>query len=216
MGGNVQLVLVAGFAFLFFGRPSRPWQPLARDPADTDRPAVADGILGTAIPAFKLTQPHAWVALLRRRPGAALAGLAGAAGLAAATLPLVGPDAWLAWADQLRRAADPSWPLAGASLAAGLPALGLVVAGGTALLCLAVPVSRLGAWAGILTVVGAPSLRMFGVLFALPAMLTIRREIALLAAAMIATYTLQGLWGGLFLVLGTLLAAERYPALREP
>ena len=216
MGGNVQLVLVAGFAFLFFGRPSRPWQPLARDPADTGRPGVADGILGTAIPAFKLTQPHAWVALLRRRPGAALAGLAVAAGLAAATLPLVGPDAWLAWADQLRRAADPSWPLAGASLAAGLPAIGFLVAGGTALLCLAVPVSRLGAWAGILTVVGAPSLRVFGVLFALPAMLTIRREIALLAAAMIATYTLQGLWGGLFLVLGTLLAAERYPALREP
>jgi len=33
---------------------------------------------------------------------------------------------------------------------------------------------------------------------------------------MIATYTLQGLWGGILLVLGTLLAAERYPALREP
>ncbi len=239
LGGNVQLVLVAGFAFLLFGRPSRPWQPLARDPADNGRPAVADGILGTAIPAFKLTQPHAWVALLRRRPGAALAGLAVAGGGgpaaqprggpaprrggggprrwgAAPTLPLVGPDAWLAWVEQLRRAADPSWPLAGASLAAGLPALGLLIAGGTALLCLVVPVARLGAWAGILTVVGAPSLRIFGVLFALPAMLTVRREIALLAAAMIATYTLQGLWGGLFLVLGTLFVAERYPALREP
>jgi hypothetical protein len=57
---------------------------------------------------------------------------------------------------------------------------------------------------------------MFGVLFALPALLTIRRELALLAAAAIASYTLQGLWLGVFLVLGTLLAAERYPALREP
>jgi len=90
------------------------------------------------------------------------------------------------------------------------------LAAGTALLCLVVPLARLGTWTGILTVVGAPSLRMFGVLFAVPAMLTIRRELGLLAAAAFASYTLQGLWLGLFLVLGTLLAAERYPALREP
>ncbi len=217
LGGNVQLVLVAGFVLLFFGTPGRPWTPAPRDPAIADRPAVVDGVLGAAIPAFKLSQPHAWVALLRRRPSAALAGLAVVGGLALATLPLVGPDLWVAWTEQLRRAADPAWPLAGASLTAGMPPfVGLGVTAATALLCLVVPVARLGAWTGILTVVGAPSLRMFGVLFALPAMLTIRREAALLAAFLIATYTLQGLWMGLFLVLGTLLVAERYPALREP
>jgi hypothetical protein len=217
LGGNVQVVLVAGFALLFFGSPDRPWRPAPRDPAIADRPAVVDGVLGAAIPALKLSQPHAWVALLRRRPRAAFAGLAVVAGIALATLPLVGPDLWVAWAEQLRRAADPAWSLAGASLTAGLPALaGLGLAAVTALLCLVVPLARLGAWTGILTVVGAPSLRIFGVLFALPAMLTIRREIALSAAALIASYTLQGLWLGLFLVLGTLLIAERYPALREP
>jgi hypothetical protein len=217
LGGNVQLLLVAGFVLLFFGPVGRPWRPGARDPAIADRPAVVDGVLGAAIPAFKLSQPHAWVALLRRRPAAALAGLALVSGFALVTLPLVGLDLWVAWFDQLRRAADPAWPLAGASLTAGMPAyavLGVVIV--TAGLCLVVPVARLGAWTGILTVVGAPSLRMFGVLFALPALLTIRRELALLAAAAIASYTLQGLWLGLFLVLGTLLAAERYPALREP
>jgi hypothetical protein len=217
LGGNVQLLLVGAFVALFFGRPVRPWTPATRDPAIADRPAVVDGVLGAAIPAFKLSQPHAWVALLRRRPAAALAGLALVSGFALVTLPLVGLDLWVAWFDQLRRAADPAWPLAGASLTAGMPAyavLGVVIV--TAGLCLVVPLGRLGAWTGILTVVGAPSLRLFGVLFALPAMLTIRRELALLAAAAIASYTLQGLWLGLFLVLGTLLAAERYPALREP
>ena len=217
LGGNVQLVLVAGFVLLFFGKPRRGWTPEARDPAIADRPAVVDGVLGAAIPAFKLSQPHAWVALLRRRPTAALAGLAVVGGLAVATLPLVGLDLWVAWMDQLRRAADPAWPLAGASLTAGMPPfVALSVAAVTALLCLVVPVARLGAWTGILTVVGAPSLRIFGVLFALPAMLTVRREIALVAAAAIASFTLQGLWLGLLLVLGTLLVAERYPALREP
>jgi len=217
LGGNVQLLLVGAFVALFFGRPARPWTPATRDPAIADRPALADGILGAAIPAFKISQPHAWVALLRRRPRAALAGLGFFATLAVATLPLVGLDSWVAWVDQLRRAADPTWPLAGASLTAGMPTyvvLGVVIV--TAGLCLVVPLARLGAWTGILTVVGAPSLRVFGVLFALPAMLTIRRELALLAAAAIASYTLQGLWLGLFLVLGILLAAERYPALREP
>jgi len=217
LGGNVQLALVAGFVLLFFGPPGRPWRPAPRDPVITDRPTVVDGILGAAIPAFKLSQPHAWVALLRRRPRAALAGLAVVGCLALATLPLVGLDLWVAWTEQLRRATDPAWPLAGASLTAGMPPfVGLSVTAVTALLCLVVPVARLGAWAGLLTAVGAPSLRVFGVLFALPAMLTIRREIALIAAALIASYTLQGLWLGLFLVLGTLLAAERYPALREP
>jgi hypothetical protein len=217
LGGNVQLLLVAGFAFLFFGRPGPWWAPVERDPAIADRPAIVDGALGAAIPAFKLSQPHAWVALLRRRPAAALAGLGLVAAVALATLPLVGLDAWWAWLAQLQRASDPAWALGGASLAAGMPSyVGLAIAAGTALLCLVVPVARLGAWTGILTTVGAPSLRMFGVLFALPAMLTIRREMALLAAAAIATYTLQGLWLGLLLVLGTLLAAERYPALREP
>ena len=217
LGGNVQVLLAAAFVLLFFRAPVRPWAPSARDPASADRPAGADGVLGAAIPALKLSQPHAWVALLRRRPKAALAGLVVVAALAVVSLPLVGIDAWVAWTEHLRRAGDPAWPIAGASLAAGMPAVvGLAVAALTAGLCLLVPVARLGAWTGILTVVGAPSLRMFGVLFALPAMLTIRRELALLAAAMIATYTLEGLWMGLSLVLGTLLVAERYPVLREP
>jgi hypothetical protein len=217
LGGNVQLLLVAGFVLLFFERPSRAWTPAPRDPAIADRPALIDGVLGAAIPAFKLSQPHAWVALLRRRPVAAFAGLAVFGAIALATLPLVGLDLWLAWMEQLRRAADPAWPLAGASLTAGMPAyVVLGVAAGTALICLVVPLARLGAWTGMLTVVGAPSLRMFGILFAAPAMLTIRRELALIAAALIASYTLEGLWLGLFLVLGAMLAAERYPAVREP
>ena len=217
LGGNIQLLLVGAFVALWFGRPARPWALATRDPALANRPAVVDGVLGAAMPAFKISQPHAWVALLRQRPRAALAGLGFFAMLAVAALPLVGVGTWVAWVEQLRRAADPAWPIAGASLTAGLPAIvGLVVAAATALACLVVPLARLGSWTGLLTVVGSPSLRIFGVLFALPAMLTIRREAALIAAALIASYTLEGLWVGLAVVLGTLLAAERYPVLREP
>ena len=86
----------------------------------------------------------------------------------------------------------------------------------TALSCLIVPRPRLGAWAGILTVVGAPSLRMFGVQSALPAILAIRREVALLAATLVATYTLPGLWAGIALVTVAFAAAERYPLFSEP
>lgn len=217
LGGNVQLLLVAGFVVVFFGRSRAPWQPEARDPAVAERPAVVDGTLAALIPALKVSQPHAWVALLRRRPAAALAGLAVVAGVALVTLPLVGLDLWWAWVEQLQRAGDPGWELGGASLAAGLPpVVGLAIAGGTTLACLVVPLARLGAWTGILTVVGAPSLRMFGVLFALPAMLLVRREVALVAAALIASYTLEGLWLGLGAALAALALAERYPVLREP
>ena len=49
-------------------------------------------------------------------------------------------------------------------------------------------------------IVGNPSLRMFGLLMLLPGMLVVRREIALLAALCVASYTLPGLWLGVLLV----------------
>jgi hypothetical protein len=227
LGGNVQVFLFAAFVALFFDRGSLSRtagteggpQPLAfaGDPRNSNRPAVVDGLLGAIVPAFKLSQPHSWLALLRRRPGAAAAGLLVVGVIAGASVPILGIDLWRSWLEQLGRASDPGWPLTGLSLARGLPAVAqLAIALGTGLACLRVPVARLGAWTGLLTVLGGPSLRMFGLLFALPAFLLVRREIALVGAFLVTTYTFEGIWIGVLVVTGALALAERYPALREP
>ena len=79
-----------------------------------------------------------------------------------------------------------------------------------------VPTHRAGAWVGLLTVIGSPSLRVFGLLFLLPAMLTIRREISLVAALLVATYSLEGWWLAIAIVGGALVASERWAWVREP
>jgi len=228
LGGNVQVFLFAAFVAVFWaptpgrraatpGGRGQQGVSMPRDPRTSHRPAVIDGVLAGIVPAFKASLPHPWLALLRRRPAAALAGLLVLGGIAGASIPLLGVDLWRAWFEQLGRAIDPAWPLAGASLAHGLPAAAqLAIAFGTGLVCLRVPVGRLGAWTGLLTVLGAPSLRMFGVVFALPAFLVIRREVALVCAFLVATYTFKGLWMGVLLLTAALVLAERYPALREP
>jgi hypothetical protein len=96
--------------------------------------------------------------------------------------------------DQLARAADPEWTRGGFGLEvvlvpAARPVLLLV---GLALAFLA-PADDAGASVGAVLVVFGQSLRMFGVLFLVPAMLRIRRELALLAAMFIATYTTTAL-----------------------
>jgi hypothetical protein len=215
-GGNLQLPLFAAFTWLYWAAPRRPFRPEPRIPGG-DRPALADGLLAGIIPAVKVSQAHAWVALLRLRPRAALGGLAALALLAALILPITGIGLWGEWLAQSERAADPTWSLAGAGLTSGLPpivTLGVAIASMVA--CLFVPPARAGLWIGILTTIGAPSLRMYGLLMLIPAMLEIRRELALLAAILVATYTAEGMWLGIALVTGANLLAPRFPAVREP
>ena len=124
---------------------------------------------------------------------------------------------WLDWLAQLGRANDPSWILAGAGIARSMPwwVGDLVVLASMALVAI-VPNRHAGAWIGLLAVIGSPSLRVFGLLFALPAMLLIRRELALIAALLIATYTFEGWWLAIGLITGTLLLGGRLPWLLEP
>lgn len=216
IGGNVQTVLFAAFTAVFWtsGGVSKSASPVGSIATTW---SARHGVLAGLGPALKLSQPHGWVTLWRVRPIAVIDGAALLGAVAVATLPLTGVDAWTAWLAQLARAADPSWALGGASLTSGLPAwVGLIVLLTTVLACLLVPRRRLGAWVGVLTVIGAPSLRMFVIQFCLPAMLEIRREIALVAAMLVATYTLPGLWGGIALVTIAFAASERYPLVSEP
>ena len=219
LGGNVQIVLFAAFVALLFGRPVKdtPFHPTERRLDDTDRPAWLDGLLAIANPAIKPSQAQPWVALLRRRPRAALTG-ASIVGIAViATLPMTGLAAWSDWLTQLGRASDPGWVYGGSGLAHGLPAVvGLGLAAATTVAAYFLPSRSAAAWLGILMIVGNPSLRMFGLLMLLPGMLTVRREIGLLAALCIATYTLQGLWLGVLVVALALAEGTRRPVWLEP
>jgi hypothetical protein len=211
LGGNVQILLFAAFATLMYRRGRQ------LDPVDHERPAVVDGVLAAFVGAIKISQVHAWLYVLRRRPSAAVLGIAPFALIAIVTLPLVGVDAWLAWASQAGRSGDPGWAPVGAPLSifVGQPiALALSVASLAAVLV--VPPRQAGAWIGILALVGAPSLHMFGLLFLLPAMRLVRREVGLTAAILVSTYDAVAIWVAILMVAWTLAAGYRWPSLRAP
>jgi hypothetical protein len=201
MGGNIQVPLFAAFVAILY-RGGEAFKPRPRDPAGGDRPAVVDGLLATIIGAVKLSLAHTWLFVLRRRPRGALVGGAIVVGIALVTLPFVGIENWAAWFGQAGRSGDPNWHAVGWPLSRAIGRVpGLVVTALSLAAVFVIPVNRAGGWLGILTIVGAPSLHIFGLIFLLPAMLEIRRDVALAAALAIATYTDLGL------ILGTSLVA---------
>jgi Glycosyltransferase family 87 len=210
VSGNLQILLFLAYVVLMH-------QPDGSqlDPADRARPAAVDGVLAAFVSALKVSQVHAWLYVVRRRPAAALIGLLPFALIAVVTLPVVGVDLWFDWLSQAGRSGDPSWPYLGAPLSIfiGLPAA-LFVTVLSVLAVFVVPPRRASAWIGILALLGAPAIHMFTLLFLLPAMLLIRREIALVAAILIATFVASYIWAAIALVAWTLAAMDRWPVLR--
>ncbi len=214
IGGNVQVLLFWSFVALY-------WQSsggVAGDrhlevPRERD---LALGLKAGAIAFLKVGQLQPWLHVARWRPKGAAYALLAAVGLVLVTLPLVGIDAWQGWAAQLIRATDRGWPLGGFALPRFLPGVGLVICVIASLSVLAVGPKAAGRSVGLLTVIGAPSLYIFGLLFALPAMLWVRREIALVAAALVATYSYEGAWAGIALVAVAHVASSWIPYWREP
>ena len=101
----------------------------------------------------------------------------------------------------------------GSSLVQLLPGLlSPTAAGLTVLLVMIVPTRRLGAAAGLLLVLGAPSLRSYGVLFLLPSMLAVRRDVAIVAVILIGTGVMPGMWAGILLVTLAFAAGDRLDA----
>jgi len=217
-GGNVQVLLFGAFVFLFWGAPSGR----LREPRDVGDPRVspaASGGLATFIGAIKVSQLQPWVFVLRHRPKAALGGALVLAAIIASTLPLTGVDLWFDWVAQLRRASDPAWDLGGIAVTRYLPGLpGLAIVAVCLVAAWFVPRRTAGEWVGILSTVGAASLHIFGMLFLGPALLTIRRELALLSVIAITTYSYVGAWAGIAIAVLAFTAGTRWPAFyeREP
>jgi hypothetical protein len=210
LGGNIQVPLFAAFVAVLYHGGGTAFRPRPRDPADEGRPAVVDGLLATIVGAIKVSLAHAWLFVLRRRPRGALLGAAIVIGFALITLPLVGIDRWTDWFGQAGRSGDPNWQAVGWPLSRAIGRVpGLVVTALTLAAVFVIPVNRAGGWLGLLTVVGAPSLHIFGLIFLLPAMLEIRRDFALAAALLIATYTDVGLVVGATLVTVTFALSGR-------
>ena len=209
-GANVQTLLFAAFVFLFYRPGAMPWSPPPRDVADPQESAPLIGGLATIVGAVKISQPHPWLYVLRHRPVAALGGAIVVIAIVAATVPLTGTALWFDWIAQLRLASDTTWDLGGFALARFVPpGVGLVVAIACVVAVWFVPRERAGAWVGLLSVVGALSLHIFGLLFLVPAMLLIRREAALLAAIFIATYSYEGAWAGIAICAVGMVVVER-------
>jgi hypothetical protein len=207
-GANIQVLLFAAFVFLFYRPASESWRPIDRDVGDPVENEPTVGALATVIGAIKVSQLQPWIYVLRRRPRAAIGGAVAVIGVAAVSLLFTGVLVWFDWFAQVRLASDPTWDLGGFALPRFLPAgVGLVIAAACLVAIWFAPRRNAGAWIGLLSVVGSLSLHIFGLLFLVPAMLVIRREVALVAAICIATYSYEGAWAGIVIV-GVGLIAE--------
>jgi hypothetical protein len=214
-GGNVQIVLFAVFTSLFWRRGApEAFRPIERDTSDPS--STANVALKLVVEGgVKVAQFHSWLFMVRNRTRAAALAAAIGLGLVLVTVPLTGTQLWFDWIDQVARASDPAYRLGGFSLPHLVPGIGHVVA---ILACLAILTcswTRAGVWVGFLSVLGAFSLYVFGLLFLLPGMLLIRREIALVAAGLIATYTYGFSWLAVAIIGATLVLARQWPAVLE-
>jgi hypothetical protein len=222
--GNVQVIQLAAFTAIFFVR-GKSWELLPRLPDSPDSrsgmsrrtPArdALDGLLAAGVGALKYTQLLALVWLLRPRPRAAILGGAALVAVAVAMLPFTGIGLYRDWLDQLGRAADLSWAPAGAPLAflVGRPvataaAVAVVVA------MFFVRGRDAGAWVGIALLVAAPSIHGYGMLFLLPTLLVLRRDLAITLTIVIARYNPYGWWISIAVAAAALAASGRFPALR--
>jgi hypothetical protein len=208
-GANVQMLLFAAFAFLFYKVAMARWRPTYRDLEAREESDFEVGALSVVIGAVKVSQVHAWLYSLRHRPRAAIGGAIAALLLVAVTLPITGTSLWFSWLDQLRLASDTTWDLGGFAIPRFIPpGVGYAVVIACLVAVWFVPRERAGAWVGVLSVIGSVSLHIFGLLFLMPAMFLIRLEAVLTAAIFVATYSYLGAWAGITVCLLALLVYD--------
>jgi hypothetical protein len=217
-GANVQIFLFGAFVATFWLAARR--HDLRPEPRDLDTAGSVTPRIGwyaATLASVKVTQLHAWLAIMRRDWRAAILGATPWAVLALITLPIVGLTIYVDWFEQLRLASDPTWRSMGPSLLLYLPAAVVaILTVGSLGLALWIRGPDLGAWLGLLMLIVSPNMHDFNGLFLLPALLRIRREFAILAALLTSTATAEGWWLGIAIVVGCMLAGLRWPVAYEP
>lgn len=180
---------------------------------------VSSGVLTAVVAAIKPAQPHAWLALLGRRPRWAIIGGLAVAVVLAATIVLAHPHLYRQWIGQIGRAATARSTVGLAITRTAGPV------GVTAITLISFPIAyllgrrlqpdRLVAWLGLLLLPAQANLHTYYWLFMLPAMVRIRTEVALACALLIAVGRYEWQWASFALVALALAAAERWPWLRS-
>ena len=210
--GNLHVILLAAFACAFWQRAgARPWTPQPRDLATRDH-AARTGLLATAVGVVKVSQVQAWVLVARRNWRAAVLGAALLGAVVLATVPFTGLSIYVDWLHQVQRAANPAWHSIGWPLAEYLPEplpLAITLASIPAVALL--PRRDAAVWTGLLMIVASPTILNYSWIFALPAMLRVRRDVALVVAFGWTTYQPGLSWAAFALLAGTLLASYRFP-----
>ena len=209
--GNVQIICFAAFAALLYERVDGAVRSRSFLPSGD----AANGLLAAAIGVFKVSQVLPGLYLARRRLRAAVLGAAVVLVGAAATLPLTGLSIYFDWLAQLQRAADPAWDVGGVALGRlfGIPEL-LLTAIGVAM-ALTIRGRDGAAWLGIALILAAPNAHGYTFLFLVPGLLTLRRDLAIvLAALFLGVYHGYAWWLATLFVAYFLVASARWTWLR--
>lgn len=227
--GNVQVIQMAAFAAMFYlpganwrlnprsaGKTPAPEATTASEAQSTLRRDGLDGIMAAGVGIFKYTQLLTLVWLLRPRPRAAILGGLALAAVVLLLLPFTGISVYWDWLAQLGRGADPNWALAGAPLSSVMGRPVAMAAAAAAVLAMFFVRGRdAGAWVGIALLVAAPSIHGYGMLFLLPTLLILRRDMAIVLAIAVATYNPDLWWIAIAVAGGALAASYRFPRLRN-
>jgi len=209
--GNVQILLFAALVAAFY----EPGDLAPRQRELLPGRDLQTGLLAALVGALKFTQGLPVLYLARRRFRAAVLGVAVVGVVALATLPFTGLPIYGDWLMQLERAADPAWTIGGVALEHrfGIPDAIPIAIG--ILLALSVRGRDSVAWLGIALIVATPTVHGYTFLFLLPAMLTIRRDIAIpIGLLFLGIYHGFAWWLAFLLVAWLLVASTRWPWLR--
>ncbi len=237
IAGNVQILSFAAFVALLYARPDGVMRP--RDLAPNGRGAggrssggrspwlavgsaargpgwlrdTRNGVMACLVGAFKVAQALPVLFLARRRLRSAVIGVSIFGVIALATLPLTGISIWGDWIAQLQRASSPAWRPGGMVVGGrllGIPDIIPEVLG--VVLALAIRGRHAAAWLGIVMIVSTPSAHGYTFLFLIPALLTLRRDVAFpIAAAFLAVYRGYAWWLAVLFTAYFLVASTRWP-----
>jgi hypothetical protein len=211
--GNVQIWHFAAFvALLYVPGPVGPIQKRLTKSRD-----VRNGLLAAGVGALKVLQLVPVLYMARRRFRAAVIAILAVGLIALIMLPFTGLAIYGDWWAQLNRANDPSWHMGGVPLSRvlGQPDLPFELLG--LAIILIVRGRDSAAWLGIAMVIMTPSIHDYGFLFVLPALMTLRRDLAIpLAALFLGYYHTYAWYLGVLILSYILMASQQWDWLRAP